>query len=214
MTNAGSIHEKAVAMIQSALYGRYEARVRAPGVGQNPVYVRLHPSPEEFSGNIAEGAVKVKVPGEWDSVGGVIPDLILYKADDTPVRIIEVIDTSAPTEAKREKLDRLVRRGVDVVEIEVHTTDDLLHLLKRPPALPFWHNLPSVGGPGSPRSNQQVHQETEAHRYEGAAKDLLNTLTRCTPYQRQCLAAVLADLASLDSLFPTPTPAKEQEGDG
>ena len=130
MTNPGPIHEKAVAMIQSALYGRYEARVRAPGVGQNPVYVRLHPSQEEFSGNIAEGAVKVKVPGEWDSVGGVIPDLILYKADDTPVRIIEVIDTSAPTEAKREKLDRLVRRGVDVVEIEVHTTDGLLHLLK------------------------------------------------------------------------------------
>ena len=125
MANPGRVHEKAIAMLERALYGAYAPGRRERGVGEAPVYSWLHPGAEEFSDNLAAGVVKVKIPGEWDSVGGVIPDLILYGADDAPVRIIEVIDTSAPDKAKRDKLDRIARRGVDVVELEVHTDDDL-----------------------------------------------------------------------------------------
>ena len=56
----------------------------------------------ELSGNLRAGVSKVVIPGEWDSVGGVVPDLICKDENDTPVRIIEVIVTSPPTAAKRE----------------------------------------------------------------------------------------------------------------
>ena len=147
-------------MIQTALYGGYANTVRKTGVGNSRVYVRLRPDEDEFSENLADGAVKVKVPGEWDSVGGIIPDLILYGVDDAPVRIIEVIDTSAPTEAKREKLDRIVRRGVDVVEVEVHTEADLLRLFKHAQPLQFAPNRAYViGGHGG--YSQQAYSRPE-----------------------------------------------------
>ena len=206
MTNPGWIHEKAVAMIQTALYGGYVNSVRKLGVGSCKVYARLRPGEDEFSGNIAEGAVKVKVPGEWDSVGGIVPDLILYGADDAPVRIIEVIDTSAPDKTKREKLNRIASRGVDVVEIEVHTEADLLHLFKHAPPLGFASNRAYIVGPG--RSAQHAYDDRRADDYNNRADELLQVLAYCTPYQRQRLATALAELGSLDSLFPTPKPPK------
>lgn len=84
MANPGRVHEKAIAMLERALYGAYAPGRRERGVGEAPVYSWLHPGAEEFSDNLAAGVVKVKIPGEWDSVGGVIPDLILYGADEPP----------------------------------------------------------------------------------------------------------------------------------
>ncbi len=66
-----------------------------------------------MSGNLLEGVTEVKIPDpEWDQVGGVVPDHTLLGPENRPVRIIEVIVHSPPTKAKREKLDRLQKRGV------------------------------------------------------------------------------------------------------
>ena len=47
-----------------------------------PVSVRLRPGEDDWSGNLADGVAAVKVPDpDWDSVGGIVPDLILYKED-------------------------------------------------------------------------------------------------------------------------------------
>ncbi len=102
MTNAGYVHEKAVAILERALYGAYASGPRERGVGSSPVYARLHPRQEEFSGDLAADVAQVKIPTEWDSVGGIVPDLILSGADGIPRRIIEVIDTS-PQPRKSER---------------------------------------------------------------------------------------------------------------
>ena len=93
----------------------------------NEVRVRLTPD-GELSGNLMDGVKEVIIPGEWDSVGGVVPDLICKNDQAEPVRIIEVIVTNPPDEGKRRKLDTLMKRGVDVVEVEVKTEQDLLNL--------------------------------------------------------------------------------------
>ena len=53
-------------MLVQALRGFY---------GKGATRVRLSPN-GEFSQNLAEGVARVKVPDEWDSVGGIVPDLI------------------------------------------------------------------------------------------------------------------------------------------
>ena len=136
MTQPGYIHERAVKTIYEALhgaYGEYKPEPRIPRheggdprkgerrPGMSPVFARcLGPDGEEYYRDLGEGIARVKIPDEWDSVGGIVPDLILYGFDDKPYRIIEVVNTSAPTKAKKEKLETLKRRGVDVVIIGAH----------------------------------------------------------------------------------------------
>ena len=93
------------------------------------IRARLAPG-GDLSHDLRAGVSKVKVPDpEWDSVGGIVPDLILYGSDDTkPVRIIEVVVTRPPGDEKQQKLDALRKRGVDVVVITVKEKSDLLNL--------------------------------------------------------------------------------------
>ena len=140
MTRPGPLHEKAVAMIEQAFHGAYTGREGGivKEVGSVPVSVRLRPGEDDWSGNLADGVALVKVPDpDWDSVGGIVPDLILYKKDGRPHRVIEVINTSVPTPAKRQKLEQLQRRDVDVVEVTVHTEDDLKALFPEEPDVKY-----------------------------------------------------------------------------
>ena len=135
MAQPGYIHERAIEMLVEALNGAYTEGgqgTRKPLIGETPVRVRRAPDQDIHPQDIAEGVAKVKVPDEWDSVGGIVPDLILYGSDEKPRRIIEVINTSPPSTEKRKKLAVLQRRGVDVVEIKVNTEEELLHMLERP----------------------------------------------------------------------------------
>ena len=121
------IHQRAVAVLYDALT-KEQAKGPLDAKGWEDD-VRAHLTPGgELSGNLRVGVAQVVIPGEWDNVGGVVPDLICKGADEKPVRIIEVIVTSPPTAAKRGKLEALKRRGVDVVEIEVKTEKDLVNL--------------------------------------------------------------------------------------
>ena len=74
-------------MIEQALHGAYTGREGGieRAVGTVQVYVRLTPGADDWSDNLADGVVSVKVPdSDWDAVGGIIPDLILYNADGKP----------------------------------------------------------------------------------------------------------------------------------
>ena len=201
MANPGSVHEQAVSILERALYGAYGPGLRARFT-ESPVFARLRPGHDEFSGDLAEGAVRVNVPSEWDSVGGIVPDLILYGQDGEPRRIIEVVVTSKPSAGKREKLERIIRRGVDVVEVEVHTDDDLLKLLKGPGTPAFGRKLRSVE-PGRYGVNQQA-QEQLVRPADKAVEEMITAIVNCTPYQRGRLAAVLNSLNTIDSLYPHP----------
>ena len=210
MIQAGPIHERAVAMIEQALHGAYTGPKGGieKEVGTVPVYVRRNPGADDWSDNLADGVASVKVPDpDWDAVGGIIPDLILYNRDGKPHRLIEVIDTSAPTPGKRAKLEQLQRRGVDVVEVNVHTEDDLKAMFPEEPT-------------GSYRLRRLRHflnrgQEEMAYREDSQAETLVEDFIRavryCTPATRRKLVDVLQGLDTLESLYPVPPAQAEQE---
>lgn len=129
------LHEKAVAMIAEACEGCYQQPRELTGVREADVLVRLRPGSEAWSSDLMEGVNRIKVTGEWDSIGGIKPDLILYGPNDNPRRIIEVIVTSPPDDKKRRQLNTLQSRGVDVVEVTVKNENDLLALF---PPLPLF----------------------------------------------------------------------------
>ena len=116
------LHERTVALLYDELTLR--------DVNIPEVRVRLTPG-GDWSHDLREGVKSAKVPGEWDSVGEIMPDLILYGEDTSkPLRIIEVVVSNPPNKAKQEKLDTLGRRGVDVVVVKVSTDQDLKDLCR------------------------------------------------------------------------------------
>ena len=188
------LHERAVALLYDELLSGMESG------GEHPdgIRVRLNPGDSELSHDLTESVVKVKVPGEWDSVGGVIPDLILLGHDDSPVRIIEVVVNSPPSKAKRQKLDTLVRRGVDVVEVKVQHEKDLRHLCWSPATPVFNHNMRKRSV--NLANNQYIRQRIgEA---DGVVNQLATALRNCSPRTRRSFLDTLQHVSSLDSLFP------------
>ena len=196
------LHARAVACLWDALHGFYGekpllAGTKATGMGSRAIRVNLQPG-GPMSGNLLEGVTKVKVPDpEWDQVGGVVPDLTLLGPNDRPVRIIEVIVNSPPTKTKREKLDRLQRRGVDVIEVEVSLPDDILNLC-------WERSFPSFGskirthwanGNGKLRQRMQIDMDKEID-------SLITSLKNCSPAKRRELYDVLKHLDSVESLAP------------
>ena len=209
MTQPGPLHEKAVAMIEQALHGAYTGREggRVKEVGSVPVSVRLRPSEDDWSGNLADGVASVKVPDpDWDSVGGIVPDLILYKEDGRPHRVIEVINTSAPTPAKRQKLEQLQRHDVDVVEVTVHTEDDLKALFPEEPAVRYRpRRLRHFQN--NPRESYESGNEKQVERL---VETFIEAVQSCTPAMRRRLVAVLKGIDTLESCYPVP-PAKSDQ---
>ena len=82
-----------------------------------------------MSGNLLNGADRVVIPDSMQPIGGCIPDLALLDKDLRPVRIIEVIVTSAPAPEKMEKLTSLQQRGVEIVLVPVRNEEELKALM-------------------------------------------------------------------------------------
>ena len=138
-----------------------------------------------LSGNLREGVAQVVIPGEWDNVGGIVPDLICRDEKGEPVRIIEVIVSSPPTKTKRAKLEALQRRGVDVVEVTVKTEADLMNLVWEPKTVHY----SAVG-------------RTRTGEADDNVKKLINSIRGCNPKLRRELLAVLRGLSDLESAWP------------
>ena len=205
MPRPSPIHEKAVHMIAEACRRGYEQKREYTGIPRDSVLVRLHPKKDEWSPNLMEDIAKVKVADpEWDSVGGIAPDLILYDANDRPKRIIEVIVTSPPDASKRQKLQRLKERGVDVVEVAVKTEDDLRDLF--PP-------LRRPNFAANPQGNT-VTQRALAQTNHGASRtldELTIALIQATPAARRRFLHVLKAADALNSVYPTPEMPPEEK---
>ena len=115
--------------------------------------------------------------------GGVVPDLILRDNDGNPVRIIEVVVTSSPSKDKRQKLDRLEKRGVDVVEVVVTEQRDLLGLCWTPSRISFYAG--------------SVDQQADR-----AIMELAENLSRCSPEVRRRFVEVCQAMTSIESIQP------------
>ena len=190
------LHQRAVAILYDALtHEQIKGPLDAKGWVDD---VRAHLTPGgELSGNLRAGVAKVVIPGEWDSVGGIEPDLICKGEEDTPVRIIEVIVTSPPTAAKRSKLEALKRRGVDVVEIEVRTEKDLLNLCWVPAKFSYLGDIRF-----DRRYVGDRYNEIQYDKRTKIVKELIVAIRDCPPKLRRQLAEVLLGLCSLDSAYP------------
>ena len=95
--------------------------------GRDPVVVTTMEGTE--SSDLRQGVDRVVIPDSMQPIGGCIPDLALLDKDLRPVRIIEVIVTSPPTDEKTEKLERLKERGVEVVLVPVRNEEELKTLV-------------------------------------------------------------------------------------
>ena len=187
------LHERAVALL-------YDELTR-PDIKTPEVRVRLIPG-GDWSHDLRAGVESVKVPdGEWDQVGGIVPDLVLYGEDARkPVRIIEVVVSNPPDKAKQKKLDTLGRRGVDVVVVQVEKSKDLDNLcrMKRKPI--FRSRMARVGDYPSHASGIFWRQEHMAK--DRMVEDLIEAIIHCSPTVRRDLRDVLDQIGTLDSLYP------------
>ena len=194
------LHQRAVALL-------YDELTR-PAVDEPEVRARLTPG-GDWSHDLRAGVKSVKVPGEWDQVGGIVPDLILYGEDTSkPLRIIEVVVSNPPDKVKQEKLDTIARRGVDVVVVKVEKGEDLLDLCNMKQEYTF-RSLTSGDYPHHANGQYQRRQHDDNDRM---VKDLIIAIISCSPPLRRDLRDLLDQLDSLDSLYPIrPTnPLKDQ----
>ena len=208
------LHQRAVALLYDEITnglerGKTTVKDKATGLQQEvPVAdVRVLKEPcGELTDNLLADVTKAKVPGEWDQVGGVVPDLILYGEEDRPVRIIEVVVTSPPNSTKQKKLETLRRRGVDVVLVTIRNESDLLKLCWVPAAVRF-NSLPERGFSGGYLGVSNA---------DGAIKQLGRALRNCSPAVRREFVTTLSSINKLDSLFPVrpDNPLKEQLSQG
>ena len=221
------LHMRTVALLYDEMTkGRSELPLGSRGTNLSEIRVRLTPA-GELSGNLMEGVKEVIIPGEWDNVGGVVPDLICRDEDGAPVRIIEVIVTNPPSAEKRRKLDTLKKRGVDVIEVKVKTVEDLLNLCWIPAPFEFASydpndvgNLRTYLGPDT--TKQDVREL--AGKYGGspgwrsgiggfygapgretaneAITMLIHALLNCSPGHRRQFLEVCKEIGSMGSLLP------------
>lgn len=184
------LHERAVALLYDELKTNDEVRVRlADGT---------------LSHNIREGMAELKVPDEWTNIGGVVPDvvpdLVMYGEDGTPIRIIEVTVTSPPSKQKRGQLNTLAKRGVDVVEVVVCKSEDLMTLCWTP-VVPYysWRNS---NDRYSINLAQQSYSSNQKAALDGTVEQFAQAIRGCSPKARRVLHETLKGLGSLESLFP------------
>ena len=191
------LHQRAVALLYDALaYEPYGGPLDPKG--EIELRVCLEPG-GALSVNLREGVAQVVIPGEWDNVGGIVPDLICRDEKGAPVRLIEVIVSSPPTKTKRAKLEALQRRGVDVVEVTVKTEKDLMNLVWEPKRVHYSADSPLFPGTSSNAFKSRSNGNWKADK---TVKELINAIRACNPKMRRHLLAVLRGLCSLDSSWP------------
>ena len=194
------LHQRAVALL-------YDELTR-PAIDEPEVKARLTPG-GDWSHDLRAGVKSVKIPGEWDQVGGIVPDLILYGEDTSkPLRIIEVVVSNPPDKLKQEKLDTIARRDVDVVVVKVEKGEDLMGLCRVTQNYRFT-SLSSLDYPHH-ANGQYLRRQHDAK--DQMVKDLIIAIASCSPPLRRDLRNLLNQLDTLDSLYPIrPTnPLKDQ----
>lgn len=167
-----------------------------------------------MSGNLIQGVDRVVIPDSMQPIGGCIPDLALLDKDLRPVRVIEVVVSSPPTEEKLNKLKRLEQRGIEVVQVPVRNEDELKALISSVPngRKPKWAYewsatvFAQMGIINIPRQQDIRREQSSA---DSKVKELITALIQCKPETRRQLVKVLEELDSLESCYPlSPTNPK------
>ena len=160
-----------------------------------------------MSGDLIEGGDRVVIPDSMQPIGGVIPDLAVLDKSLRPVRVIEVVVTSPPSEEKRAKLKTLQERGVDVVLVPVRNEEELMGLAPseadtlRPNWAYQWTPkiLDEMRIINRPRQSQMRSQQ---RGFDKQIMQFMEALVGCEPDTRRQLVKVLQGLENLDSLYP------------
>ena len=146
---------------------------------------------------------RVGIPDELTPIAGMVPDLAIYDADHRPIVVVEVQVTSAPSE---DKLSRLERLGVKMVIVPVPinealftmfrpvSTDDLFPGMRLPQSFYGHTNLLRR----APHSESHLHIQNA----NNTVSKLIRSLRMCDPTLRQELRAVLDELDSIESQHP------------
>ena len=97
-------------------------------------------------------------------------------------------------------MEQLQRRDVDVVEVIVHTEDDLKALFPEEPAVGYRRRrLRHFQNNG-----QESYESGNERHVEGLVEDFIKAVQYCTPAMRRRLVAVLKGLDTLESCYPVP----------
>ena len=187
------IHEYAVGLLWDALHYDDEVRVRTMD--------------GSMSGNLKDGTDRVIIPDAMQPIGGCIPDLALLDKDLRPVRVLEVVVTSAPTPDKMKKLEKLESRGVDVVLVPVRSEEELKGLVPsssdtvKPKWAYRWNHkiLEQNGITNIPRQQVIIRNQRQA---DSKIENLIEALTQCRPEFRKQLINLLQEMDGLESRYP------------
>ena len=181
------LHERAVALIYDMLTS-----------GGGDVRARLSPDDDALSPNLAEGVTRVELaeddPLMWVA-GGLNPDIRCFGDDGRLKRVIEVTHSSEPSKDRREKWERLKKRGVDVVEIKITDPDSLRYMFWCPAPVEFF---PSINVNGATSKGFRENQRS----YDFEVEKLTRALMLCSPKVRRDFLRVLGGLNTVDSLYP------------
>ena len=167
-----------------------------------------------MSGNLMQGVDRVVIPDSMQPIGGCIPDLALLGKDLRPVRVIEVVVSSPPTEEKLKKLKRLEQRSIEVVQVPVRNEDEIKALVSSVPngQKPKWAyewNPTMFAQMGITNIGRQQYIGRRQGGADGKVKELITALVQCQPETRRQLVKVLEELDSLESRYPlSPTNPK------
>lgn len=170
------LHEYAVGLLWDALHTNHSVTVKTMD--------------GSMSDNLMHGVERVVIPDSMQPIGGCIPDLALLDKDLRPVRVIEVVVTSPPTEDKAEKLNLLEQRGVEVVLVPVRNEEELKALVPTPidgQKITWSYGLRRRIRPGGPDSK---------------IEELIDALIHCLPETRRKLVRMMEELDSLESCYP------------
>ena len=190
------LHERAVALLwdelRRSLFDR-KGRLERKGL-------RVRTS-DGWSGDLCADVARIDFPDDLTHIGGVIPDIALYNEDNRPVRLIEVVVTSAPDAKKQAKLDTLAARGIEIVIVPVQNKSDLLEMC--------WdHDKYGARFPTISQIRRQREEDGNRHRYveedDRFAGQLIQALTICSPSTKRGLLDALRALKASDEddLFP------------
>lgn len=187
------LHEYAVGLLWDRLHGR------------EPVIVTTMDGNQ--TGDLKQGVERVVIPDSMQPIGGCIPDLAVLDKELRPMRVIEIVVTSPPSGEKREKLERLKERGVEVVLVPVRNENELRALVPTEPdgkRINWAYDwspavFEQMGVINIPRQRQIGGRQSQANNTVTA---LINALIQCEPETRRKLLRVLQELEDLEARYP------------
>ena len=177
------LHEYAVALIWD--------RLNAGGC-----FVKTTSSNEYEHISVPKGG-RIAIPDELTPIGGMVPDIAIYDSDHRPIAVVEVQVTRAPSENKRERLERL---GVRMIIVPVPNQEALLTMFQPVPVEELFTEYNPCFYYGHTDRLSGLGFERDKANY--AVQDLIRFLKMCHPGLRQELRAVLDELDSIESQHP------------